>query len=80
MNIICSPNRNSEQVGMYKVQLVEDNVYKATLTKYTGNKQDFPGTVLLRRQLDNWLSFPEGYRRIVDCLISELEKFLTGKK
>ena len=79
MNILCSAEADPAQVGMYDVQLLEDNVYKATLTKYTGNKRSFPGMLLLRREINNWLSFPQGYNSIVDCLISELEKLLSGK-
>ena len=80
MNILCSADADPAQVGMYHVQLIEDNVYKATLTKYTGNQQSFPGMLLLRREINNWLSFPEGYKSVVDCLISELEKLLPGRK
>ena len=74
MNILCSAEAGSGQVGMYKIQLVEENVYKATLKKFTGNRLFFPGMLLLRRDTDNWLSYPEGYNGIVNCLVSELEK------
>jgi hypothetical protein len=74
MNILCSAESDLGHVGMYAIQLVEENVYKATLKKYTGNKTKFPGMLLLRRDTDNWLSFPEGYNGIVQCLVTELEK------
>ena len=80
MNILCSANAGSGQVGMYNIQLVEENVYKATLRKYTGSKQLFPGMLLLRRNTDNWLSFPEGYSGIVDCLVNELEKLFPRRR
>jgi hypothetical protein len=80
MNILCSANAGSGEVGMYAIQEVEKNVYKATLKKYTGNKTYFPGMLLLRREIDNWLSFPEGYSGIVNCLVSELEKLFPGKR
>jgi hypothetical protein len=80
MKILCSADAGSGHVGMYAIQLVEDNVYKATLKKYTGNKTSFPGMLLLRRDLDNWLSFPEGYTGIVDCLVNELEKLFPRKR
>jgi hypothetical protein len=79
MNILCSAETDSGQVGMYNIQLVEKNVYKATLRKFTGNKLSFPGMLLLRRDTDNWLSYPEGYNGIVDCLITELEKLLPTR-
>ena len=80
MNILCSANAGSGEVGMYAIQEVEKNVYKATLKKYIGNKTRFPGMLLLRREIDNWLSFPEGYSGIVNCLVSELEKLFPGKR
>ena len=79
MNIICSAESDLGHVGMYAIQLVEKNVYKATLRKYTGNKTSFPGMLLLRKDVDVWLSFPEGYTGIVDCLVSELEKLFPSK-
>jgi len=79
MNILCSAEAESGHVGMYNIQLVEENVYKATLRKYTGNGHYFPGMLLLRRNTDNWLSFPEGYAPVVDCLVSELEKLFPTK-
>jgi len=79
MNIICSAETDMGHVGMYAIQLVEQNVYKATLRKYTGNKINFPGMLLLSRETDTWLSFPEGYTGIVDCLVSELEKLFPSK-
>ena len=78
MNILCSATAGSGQVGMYKIQLVEDNVYKATLKKFTGNKFSFPGMLLLRRDTNNWLSYPEGYTPIVNCLVTELEKLFPS--
>jgi len=80
MNILCSAQSASGEVGMYKVQLVEENVYKATLKKFTGNKHSFPGTLLLHRANNNWFSFPEGYSGIVDCLVSELEKLFPRRR
>ena len=80
MNIICSAEADTGHVGMYKIQLVEENVYKATLKKFTGSKLSFPGMLLLRRDTDNWLSFPEGYNGIVDCLVSELEKLFPTRR
>jgi len=79
MNILCSAEAGSGQIGMYKIQLVEENVYKATLKKFTGNKLSFPGMLLLRRDTDNWLSYPEGYTGIVDCLVNELEKLFPTR-
>ena len=79
MNIICSAESDLGHVGMYAIQLVEKDVYKATLRKYTGNKTSFPGMLLLRREIDMWLSFPEGYNGIVNCLVNELEKLLPAK-
>jgi hypothetical protein len=78
MNILCSAESDSGGVGMYKIQLVEENVYKATLRKFTGSKHSFPGLLLLRRDTDSWLSFPEGYTGIVHCLVNELEKLFPG--
>ena len=80
MKILCSAEAGSGQVGMYAIQLIEENVYKATLKKYTGNRHAFPGMLLLRKNIDCWLCFPEGYTGIVDCLVSELDKlFPTGE-
>ena len=79
MNILCSANAGDGQVGMYAIQEVESNVYKATLRKYTGNKTSFPGMLLLRREINNWLTFPEGYAGIVECLTSELERLYPRK-
>ena len=79
MNILCSAEAESGQVGMYNIQLVEENVYKATLRKYTGSGQCFPGMLLLRRDTDSWLSFPEGYTGVVECLVSELEKLFPRR-
>jgi hypothetical protein len=80
MKILCSADAGGGDIGMYAIQLVEENVYQATLKKYTGNKTTFPGMLLLRRDIDNWLSFPEGYSGIVDCLVSELEKLFPRKR
>ncbi len=79
MNILCSAEADSGQVGMYKIQLVEKDVYKATLKKFTGDKLSFPGILLLRRDINNWLSYPEGYTEIVDCLVNELEKLFPTR-
>ena len=80
MNILCSAEGSHGQVGMYAIQEVEANVYKATLKKYTGNKTSFPGMLLLRREIDSWLSFPEGHPAIVNCLVNELEKLFPRKR
>jgi len=79
MNILCSAEADSGQVGMYNIQLVEKDVYKATLQKFTGSKLCFPGMLLLRRNTDNWLCYPEGYSSIVDCLVNELEKLFPPR-
>lgn len=79
MKVLCSPDaREPSHVGMYQVRQVREHVYEATLQKFTGNKQSFPGTLVLRWQAGNWNSVPEGYSSVVDCLINELEKWLRG--
>ena len=79
MKVLCSPDSDAPaQVGMYQVRQVRENVYEASLQKFTGNKQSFPGILVLKWQGGSWNSVPEGYSNIVECLVSELEKWLKG--
>jgi len=81
MKILCSPDSDApSQVGMYQVKQVRENVYEATLQKFTGSKQTFPGVLVLKWTAGTWNSFPEGYANIVNCLVEEIEKFIKGTK
>lgn len=76
MTVLCSPSNETNEVGMYDVQLVNNNFYQATLKKFTGNKNNFPGVFLLWKYPEHWSSFPEGHNSLVRCLVHELEKWL----
>ena len=79
MKVLCTPDSEApSQVGMYEVNRVREHVYQATLQKFTGNKQSFPGVLVLKWQGGSWNSIPEGYSNIVECLVSELEQWLKG--
>ncbi|HKP31514.1 MAG TPA: hypothetical protein VJT83_02260 [Chitinophagaceae bacterium] len=79
MKVLCSPDSETpSQVGMYQVRQLREHVYEATLQKFTGNKHIFPGVLVLKWSAGNWNSVPEGYSNIVECLVSELEKWLSG--
>ncbi|HYF31896.1 MAG TPA: hypothetical protein VD993_12320 [Chitinophagaceae bacterium] len=76
MTVLCSPAPETQEVAMYDVQKVNNNFYQATLKKFVGNKNKFPGVLLLWRNPNDWTSLPEGHSSLVDCLTNELEKWL----
>ncbi len=76
MTILCSPTSQAQEVAMYHVQKVNNNFYQATLKKFVGDRNKFPGVFLLWRNPGDWASFPEGHNSLVDCLITELERWL----
>jgi hypothetical protein len=78
MIVLCSPSSMAREVGMYEVQKVNNNFFQATLKKFTGNKQNFPGVFLLWKHPGDWTSFPEGHVSLVNCLVQELEKMGIG--
>ena len=61
MVVLCSPNPEIQEVGMYDVQKVNANFYQATLKKFVGNRNKFPGVFLLWKNPADWTSFPEGH-------------------
>ena len=76
MTVLCSPTSHDHEVGMYLVQKVNNNFYQATLKKFTGDRNNFPGTVLLWKNPGDWVTFPEGHNSLVSCLVAELERWL----
>jgi len=76
MIVLCSPSSQENEVGLYHVQKVHSNFYQATLKKFTGNRNNFPGIFLLWRNPGDWHWHPEGYRSLVNCLVEELEKLV----
>lgn len=76
MTILCSPTSETREVGMYDVQKVNNNFYQATLKKFVGNRNNFPGVFLLWRNPNDWSFFPEDHPDLVECLINELERWL----
>ena len=76
MTILCSPTSQAQEVGMYHVQKVNSNFYQATLKKFVGNRNNFPGVFLLWKNPGDWTSYPEGHTSLVDCLVDGLEKWM----
>ena len=76
MTVLCSPTAEAHEVGMYHVQKVNNNFYQATLKKFVGNRNNFPGVFLLWKNPGDWTFLPEDHPGLVECLISELEKWL----
>ncbi|MGB8194510.1 MAG: hypothetical protein WCF67_21440 [Chitinophagaceae bacterium] len=75
MIVLCSPSTEAHEVGMYDIQKVNSNFFQATLKKFTGNRNNFPGVFLLWKYPGHWTSFPEGHGNLVNCLVDELEKW-----
>ncbi|HEY0676960.1 MAG TPA: hypothetical protein VGD17_01695 [Chitinophagaceae bacterium] len=76
MVVLCSPSSEAHEFAMYDVQKVNNNFYQATLKKFTGDKNNFPGVFLLWRNPGDWITFPEGHSSLVGCLVQELEKWV----
>lgn len=74
MIVLCSPSSETHEVGMYHVRKVHNNFYQATLKKFTGRPGNFPGMVLLWKNVLDWSSFPDGHATVIDCLVKELDK------